>query len=138
MAFSLAEEEANRELDDSEAEASAAIELLKEGADLHTAASSYNTYVPPSQRPPQWGVPNVQPPQNTWVPPQHETVKPIQPINTQVPANVQNDYYEHHHHHHHPVPQWTKPNYPPPTTTTPVSVIKDERYFGANGYYKYE
>ncbi|XP_047028876.1 calcium-binding protein P-like [Helicoverpa zea] len=138
LAFSLAEEEKKKEelIDDSQAEASASIELLKEGADLKTAASTYNSYVPPSQRPPQWNAPNyVQPPQNTWLPPK-EPVKPIQPVFTGVspgvPAGVQNDYYSGHNQ------QWSTPVYHPPTTTTPVPVIKNEQYFGDNGYYKYE
>ncbi|CAH0687791.1 unnamed protein product [Spodoptera exigua] len=113
LAFSLAEEKKKEEvLNDSEAEASATIELMKEGVDLNAAASSYNSYVPPSQRPPHWNV------------------KPIQPVQTSVP--VQNDYYEHNNH------QWSSPVYHPPTTTTPVSVIKNEQYYGENGHYKYE
>ena len=123
MAFSLAEEEKKTEIvEDSQAEASANLELMKEGADLTAAASTYNSYVPPSQRPPKWESPNYVPPQNNWQAP-----KPVQPVHTGVPANVQNDYY-----------QWSSPVSHPPTTTTPVSVIKNEQYYGDNGYYKYE
>lgn len=118
MAFSLAKEDKKREIEDSQAEASSTLELMKEGADLSVAASSYNSYVPPSQRPPKWESPNYVPPQNTWQPP-----KPIQPVQTGVPANVQSDYY---------------PAYQPPSTTTPVAVIKNEQYYGENGHYKYE
>ncbi|KAJ8714570.1 hypothetical protein PYW07_002795 [Mythimna separata] len=123
LAFSLAEEEKKTEaLDDSQAEASASIELLKEGADLTPAASTYNSYVPPSQRPPHWNAPNYVP-QNTWQPP-----KPIQAVQTGVPGNVQADYPQY----------WPSPVTHPPTTTTPIPVIKNEQYFGDNGYYKYE
>lgn len=129
MAFSFAEDEKKPEaLDDSLAEASVNIELMKEGADLNAAASTYNSYVPPSQRPPHWNAPNYVPPQNSWQPP-----KPIQPVQTGLPANVQSDNYDHHHHHH-----WSTPVYHPTTTPTPVSVIKNDQYYGENGHYKYE
>ncbi|KAJ8718492.1 hypothetical protein PYW08_002729 [Mythimna loreyi] len=124
LAFSLAEEEKKPEaLDDSQAEASATIELMKEGVDLNAAASTYTSYVPPSQRPPHWTQPGYVP-QNTWQPP-----KPIQSVQTGVPANVQADYYP---------SNWGTPVTHPPTTTTPVPVILNEQFYGDNGYYKYE
>lgn len=129
-------------------EAAESVELFKEGADLKPAASAYNSYVPPSQRPSQWTQPqntwnqpqntwnqpqnNWNQPQNTWNPPQNtwnppQEVKPATtgPQHDYVPP--QNTY-----------PSWSTPHYHHSTTTTPIPVIKNEQYFGDNGSYKYE
>ncbi|XP_075979414.1 uncharacterized protein LOC142978746 [Anticarsia gemmatalis] len=130
LALAFAEEDKAQieSIEDSVA-AEANIELLKEGADLKASETSY-PYIPPSQRPPQWQVP-----QNTNPQVQHD----------QPPSGAQNDYYfiygntpSHEHHHNYPPQPQPQPHPHPPTTTTPVPVIKNEQYIGDNGYYRYE
>lgn len=159
MAVSVAETSDQKAYDD--LVAMETMELKKESSDLTPEASVYS-YVPPSQRPPYYNYV----PSQTWTPPKIDniqpinthvpSIKPIYPPNE--PANVpygppvtasppyvppvqsdyvppQNNYYPQNTWNN---PHWTTPHYPIYTTTTPVSVIKNEQYFGDNGSYRYE